>query len=42
MTHLFREVAGWVQKMSPEEMMENLPFDGMGWAKETKALVESV
>lgn len=42
MIHLALGVAGWVQRMSQEEMMGNLPFDGMGWAKETKALGESV
>lgn len=42
MTHLAREVAGWLQRMSQEETMGNLPFDGMGSAKEIKVLGESV
>lgn len=42
MTRLAREVACWVQRMSQEETMGSLPFDGMGWAKETRASGEFV
>lgn len=42
MTRLAQGVAGWVQRMSQVEMGGNLQSDGKGWAKETKALEESV
>lgn len=40
-THLAQEVACWAQRMSRGEMKKSLPFDGMGWAKETRVLEES-